>query len=417
MKQSLSVLSSILCGMVLFAGVLAAEPENVGPAKLSVQARAEYTDNRDSSPDKESTFDFYLGPRLDAFSRTERTLLDFYYAPSYRHRTDPNENEDKNQWHHDLGAVLDHGVSPRLKLRLEENFNVTDDPTLQKDELNIRRDASFTANRVLVGAKYLLNEERSNVGLSVRHRLKNFDSDDGIQYVDEQLLDAGLTFWHMLERSLGLRLQAGMFAAMYDDVEPANRDFTSAYGGVGLEKIFSPQVRVGVDVGGTVLEYDSSSLDSETSPFVNAFVTVTPDPRVRVKLTGAHSLLNSEIYPFASRKNTDMVADVEYDATAQVSVGFTGTYRIEEYDVDSVPPETLADIRSGRLVLNQWAREFFLTGQSSGDENTLIAQARLVYRLDDKTRLTLVQRYEDVDSDVSTTFKRNSSSVSLLREF
>lgn len=405
MSKVVRLLTVILCGVFLVETMaLAVGPDS--PVKLSVDLIGEYTDNRDSTVEEESNVDISLQPRVDAVFDREGMILNFYYAPAYRYRTDPAENasgqeiQNDTELFHDLGINVDHKLTPRVKARLSERLNYTDDPSIQEGGATLRRDSSYLLNTVSAGATCEFTR-KSWLDLMGYNIIKRYDDDLAAAESDEDSASVDLTLWNQISRNLSVLAVANVGSQDYDN-SSIDRGYSSVSGGVGLESIFSPNLRGGVRVGWITLDYNDSALDSGDAPFVSLSVQAATIPSTRIAAAVTYGIEDSDAYPFSSQEKTDISTKVEWDAVKDLTFTVSGVYRVGDYDSDSAPTAATSD---------DFAYE------QSGEETTVIATAEAAYKIGANSSIKFVQSFEDVDSDVSTSFNRNASKLVLSRQF
>lgn len=371
--------------------------EPVDTVQFSVSLQGDYLDNRDTSEaDKESTFDFYVRPRLDLVGNWERSMADLYYAPALRYRTDPSDLQNDSELYHDLGLLLRHDLNPSLRLRLSENFNFTDDPSVSQDGDTLRRSDSFFLNRVAGGATYQFNP-RTDADVSAFYSIKRYDEELVADESDEDRLGGDVAARRQVTRNLTALAMVGMRDYDFESAV-ADRGSTVLMAGVGLDDVLSPNLRLGARAGWQTADYGDSTIDSEDLPYLNAHVLGAPGGgRTRLRGEATYQLRDSDVYPFVTQEATDFYGGVEYDVTELVTLGLNGTYRISQYDEDTIP--------AGAPRVE------------GGDETTILARAQVSLELSDNTLLSLEQRYEDVSSDVDTSYDANTTSIMLTQKF
>lgn len=401
MMKLRTLLAFALCATYLFGIHDAAAMGEGDPVKLSITAAAEYTDNRDSSPAEEENTDLFLTPRIDAILHGERLMLDFYYMPSYRYRSDPSDIQNDTELHHDLGINLTHNVSPKVKLRANERFNITDDPAIVEEGTTLRRDSSYAMNRAELGMTVGVTR-RGHIDVSGHHRIKMYDEGIVADESDEERLQAKGRLWNQLGPTLGIMVMGEYMVQDYDSARGLERGFDAIYAGVGVEKILGKALRGQVSVGWSELEYEDSALGSDSAPYVQALIKLSPHDRAELAVTVSYMLRDSDVYPYTSQEYTSLGADLKWAASKQWVLNGGLTYRLGEYDVDSAPVTT-TDATYVRPV--------------GGDEETVVGHVGVTFVINSKTSLGLRQLYEDVDSDVSTTFTRNATRLGLSKVF
>lgn len=399
MTRIVKVLMLVVSAVLLVKAMALVATAAEGPVKFSVDVGAEYTDNRDSSEDAVSGFDMSLKPRVDMTLNWEESFLDLYYAPCYTYRTRPNDTQNDTELFHDLGVNIKYTPTPRIATRLLEKFSYTDDPAVDEGGTTLRRDSSYLLNSAEAGASYILSR-RSNLDLCGRHSIKRYDEAVVAAVQDEDSASAGLTMMYQVAKSVAMLAMADVGSQGYET--GFDRGFDSVSGGLGLESILSKNLRGSLRLGWKGVEYDDSALDSESAPYADLSVEVKTIPSTRITAGVGYTLKGADVYPYSSQKNTDVRGRLEWDAVANLTFAASGTYRVGEYDFDSVSVFAPADA---------------YYDEQSGEEQAIIATAEAAYKIGVNTSIKFVQMYEDVDSDVSTSFTRNSSNLVLSRQF
>ena len=416
MKKVMALLMTVQCS-VLLAATDNETPQDTRanqPIKFSVTAGAGYTDNRDGLPKKESNVDFYITPMLALDLKWEETMLELSYAPSFRYRNSPSEFQNKSQLYHDFAANFKHKLSPSLEFRLIDNFNVTDDPSVQENGSTLRRDYSFTLNQTEVGAKYDISR-LSNIDVLARYMFKRYDDTAARTESDENRTDAGITFWHQPIKHLALTAAANYSQYGYEKYLNTDRGFDSTLLGVGLEEVVSSDFRVGVKGGMQNVKYADKSMGSDSSPYGTVFAKVSTVPSTHITASVSKMVRESFIFPFASQDMTDFSVRLDWIAPApEFMFALTGSYRVGDYAADTIPDALKSQYATDPL-LKDYVSSYNL--KESGKENTYAISGEVAYQISLGTTIKFVQSYENVDSDVRWSFNRNSSNIMLTREF
>lgn len=398
--------------------VLAAEPSPVAateavqaqpnpeagtePVQLGLSLRGDYTDNRDATEsDKESTFDFYVTPRIDVFADTDRSTLAFFYEPSLRYRENPSDIQNDVELLHNLGVNAYHAMSDQTKLRLLELFNYQDDPSIDSDGSPVRDNRTYYLNRLEAGVRHDFSTLTSG-DVFGRYTLKRYEDDEASEESDEDRVEGHGLLRRQLSRNMAIRAGGGISLYGYDSAVGIDRDFDVLLGSLGLDKAFSPQVRGGLDVGAQAVEYSDDTIDSEVFPYARADITISPTPAFRLRGVLGHGVRESDVYPFASQEYTEFNGGAEVDASKIVTLGLNTTYRVSTYDETERPAGAPAPLPGA---------------SDSGDETTTVVSGNVAWALRDAARLLARQTYEDVDSDVEDSYQKNTTSVELHLDF
>ncbi len=374
---------------------------------ISVDAGAEYSDNRDASEtDKESNFDLYVRPTIGLMLQPQGGLMiDFYYAPYLRYRTNPSIIQNDSDLFHDLGVVLNYELLDKLDLLVDEHFNYTDDPAVSKTGTIIRRDSSFKANDLSGRMLYEISK-KSNVELNARSYMKMYDESEVAKQSDEDNMKFGAAYWFSLYKYLGAVVLADVSDYNYSDQTSFDRSMTATSAGVGFEAFVNKNLRGGLRVGMQELEYASDLMEGDNSPFVSLGVVSQDSRKNRLSGSVVFQTRNADVYPYASQEAVDFNLKWELQPTEIFSLGLIGQYHLGQYSADKIPVG---------YEINQY---FIDTGYPrGGDEKVLMAGVELAYHLKNKMKMSIMPRIEKVDSDVSTSYDRNSINVFVSKPF
>ena len=410
MRTGLRLMTAALFGVIVFGarGVLAIGDGD--PVKLSIDVASEYTDNRDAVSDSlaEENVDFFLTPRLEALFRAvkDRTVLSLYYAPSYRYRTEPSDIQNDTELQHSLGVEFKHRIVERWSMRAHEQFFLTDDPAIIEGGTTLRRDCSFTANRAELETG-LRVAPLTDLSLLGRHYIKMYEEDLVAEESDEESVDGRLRLWVAFAEQFGMLVDVKAEQWTYDSARGLERGFTAISAGLGLEKLIGAALRSSLSAGWKTLSYDDSALGDESAPYAQVMLQVTPaSGQMRVTASGTYMLRDSDVYPFASQQYTGLGLDLEWKPVSRWTLGLGGEYRLGDYDAKMAPVEH-TDPTYVRPV--------------SGQEETLMGNARVAFNFDEKTKLQLVQSLEDVQTDLdprySWDYTRNATRLTFSRQF
>jgi hypothetical protein len=403
MRSAIKMVSGLVLSVMWFSfGVQAEETTALEPLKVSLTLRADYTDNRDSLPDglDEETWDFYIKPRVDWFMDWERSYLDLFYAPSVRYRTDESDTQNEEEWHQDAGLRIEHSTSPGTVLRLDEKFDFTDDPSVSQDSAVVRRSGSYILNRAEVGATHMLSENWTG-DLAARHMTKQYDENDVADDSDEDRIDGIIKTIFQATPTMSTYGTVMYSDYSFEDSRGLDRDFSSVLVALGVEQTINPQLSVGASLGVQSQDYDDADIEVDEVPYAAVWAQARTIPTTRIRGEVSHGLRDSDVYPFASQEYTEVKASIEWDVLPRVMLGVTGLYRNSDYD-DAAPGTAAA----GDFV-----------GITDGEEDKIIAQGEIAYKFNERNRLSLVQRYEDVDSDVAWDYTKNTTRILYGRSF
>lgn len=405
MAKAVCAITFCLCVLGWTSSATAAEVTVLDPIRFSLEIRGERTDNRDAvANDKSGNVDFFIKPRIDALFNWDRTVLDFYYIPVFRWRSDPAPMQDKNELNHEAGVLWRHELSPRVKLRANDRFYRTDDPESEEDGWTRRRDFSYIRNRAGAGMNIEL-DRLTQLDVSGRHMMKRYEESGVANEADEDLAAGELMLWRQVQRTLAVYGWAEYSSFGYGANPVIDRDFDAHIGAVGIQKNLAGDMRLGARIGWQGVSYSDDRLGSDTSPFLLANVKGRTGGDARYELSVTHKIRNADVYPFASQEHTDFTASVSKQTTPTVTVGITGSYQVGRYEAGTLPGD-VQELLEGRTL-----------SRLDGNETRIVVEAEMAYAVSDRTTVKFVQRYEDLDSDVSVSFTKNTSAVALVQRF
>ncbi len=380
----LSTISGVFCLVMVFEGA-AQQVQEGRPLKLSVNVLATATDNRDATAtDKTDNIDIYLRPRASYNVGTEAMLLDFFYEPGLRYRSEPGDDEDQTDFQHLLGINLRYSASERLRLRFSNRLSVSDDPAIIERGSVVRGNQGHVLNQARAGLNYDLFRY-SNLDLQLMNSIRRYDDDDVATRSDVD--ETGFRVQHRRSLTPTLRtLISGEYRMYtYNDDLLLDRDFESFVAAGGLENAFSENTVGSIIAGWQTRDYDDSVFDSEGKPYVRAEISGLLNPDLRVGAVAGFGLRDSDAFPYASQEYKDFRGFADIFVTPSVLLRLAATYRLSTYE---------------QLGL-------FLPG---GDETTLIGDVEIVFNMTESVAFMTGLRVEDVDSDagVGASYTKNT---------
>lgn len=407
------LVSLVVCGCVVVGSSLAQSAGERGdPVKFSVAADVLGTDNRDSSSTEESNFDFFIRPRIDIISDTERTIFDFYYEPSLRQRSNPASDQDESSFYHDLGLNLKHLLTPATVVNLSDHYLFTDDPSADPEGITLRRDSNYQINRAS-GDISVEMSELTMMQVGGGHMMRKYKEDDVAREADEEMMNGNVMLARSLAETLSIFVTGGGTSVDYGSDGNSDRGYTSINGGVGVNRVFSQFAKGSAGAGLTSLEYDDDNISSDSSPYFDASLEVSTAAKTKLVVSGRYSLRDSDVFPYSSQKSTELYSRLEWKSTESLTLAAWGQYRLGEYDGANIPSQVLRDagVSSASQYMSLRGRD------ATGDDTTIVIGAEAAYSIDENTSIRLAQSYEDVTSDVDTSFTRNSTRLVLKRTF
>ena len=399
--KSLNQFMCVMVALTVCVGPLAAEESQGDRVRFSVNARTDYTDNRDAwESTEDSNADFYLRPRVDVLFETESTLFDIYYAPALRYRTNPSENQNDLEVQQDLGLTVKYRPTRRLSLHLNEKFDLTDDPSVTEGGSTVRGDRSYVANTLRTGADYMVTR-KSEIDVYVQNSIRRYDDDDMAARWDEDRTDVGSEFIRHLSKNVQISIEGRYSMYDYESVGGVVRDFDSALLAAGAEKTLSRRVTLGGQIGAQAQAYDDDEIDGSTNPFFRLYLRGNTTPALRLTGSLSHAVRDADAYPFAPQEYSEVRGIVDWDTTSHITLTFSGAYSMSRYEE----------------VLPSAAELVELYGEPDGDETSINVYGQIAYKVNDYLTVLLRQRYQDVDSDVWVSYTKNTATLEVTTYF
>lgn len=324
--------------------------------------------------------------------RFEQSFIGLRWRPTFVWWDD--READDTDFHNDLDLILAHTFSPRLSISVKDTLRIAE----QADEIDrgtaVRERDDYLYNIADAQLSYLA-APGTRVEVGGRHTMLDYDRDDAETEREQyEIVAAGLSLRHELARHTTVAGELRVEDADYDLVD---RGSASQYAGVGLEHTFSPALLGSVRAGGQNKEFNDDAIDDETSPYVDASVTVLASPAARLSAGAGYSLFESAVYPYANQERTVMYLSATYDVTARLSLYLAGSYQLGAYDADQTIATTEpvgVDDQGNPIAVKD------------GDEVVTQLSARGSWKINRNNWLELGWQYLNLDSDLRSEFDR-----------
>lgn len=381
----------------------AVKPAENKPVIFGVELRGDFTDNRDdTTTDKESTFDLFIQPSLDAILDWPTAVLTLTYAPSYRFRSNPADTQNETALFHHLVADLKWSPSNIARVGIKDTFDVIDDPSIQKNGETVRDDTSYVMNTTEAMANYRVSR-LTEFHVDGQYSTKSYKEKEYADTSNESDVGGSLAILRQVQRTLAVVAVVKYTQYSYEKTLGFDRGFSVMAGGLGIENMVGKELLAGVKGGYSAASYNDSELGDMNSPFVDAYLKYTPGSKIRVVGDVQHAISASTVYPYASQKATVLNLSTEWDADVKFTVGAVVYYAMGKYEVDTVSEEL---IDSGDY-----------TNLKDGNQDVIGASAKVIYKFDKDTSVKLAQSFEKLDSDVRDGYDKNTTSLSLIMKF
>lgn len=406
-SKSVSALPALLVGAGLASTAFAAEPSVIG---ASVTVGVKQSDNRDliDKGKKEDQLSWYVAPAVSVRKEIADLLhLTAVYSPVYTHYEDCRPGQDENRWEHTLRFGLDYSFTPITTLSIKENYWWRD----QKDtfygdsyEYDSARDAGpsndYYQNRLEGSLKQALSENGDYVKVGGRWRVKRYDEKVYSENNDEDEWGARAEYMHVYSATFAY----GLFADYtgWDRESAADMDLGVDYLTVGVQATLDlsgdqNHLLYG-SVGYNHIWYEADEMDDQD---------LFGDSKLELRLfqqTATHVFAGvrygrdySNIFPFSSQEDLAGYASVRqyFGQERRFSVGASVELRTRTYDVD----DDLNPAAAAYVDANAGKKEF--------DRDSVYVRLSAKYAITDHFGVGAFYTYEDVDSDVGSSFKEN----------
>ena len=394
-----AVLMGLVIGMVVQSPAFS--QEKVGtPLRFSISTHADFTDNRDSVEfNKTDNTDIFLSPRIDYIYNGSGSHIDLFYIPSIRYRTDAGDTGDDTTWQHDFGLKASHAVTERTRLRFYEKYDYNDDSAIESGGAIIRGNHTYSENTIEGGLNIDIYRY-SNLDFLLRNNLMRFDDDAVARTSDEDISSFDASYRHQLNQTL--RWVLGATYSMYSYDSSLSRDFNSILGKTGLENAFTPNTFGVLIVGWQNSDFDDNTIESADEPYVLASIECRTGADLNIGATVGHGLRDTDAFPFSVQTYSEFRGFADFNITPKLVLRGSGTYRLSEYDKESIPAGVTTD---------------GFIGADGGDVVTLVGDILLDCNVKENISVYAGYRYENVDSDVGQTYSKNIARVGASLSF
>lgn len=400
--------------------------------RLSLTVFAEYGDNRDSVPDhysenvderyrykKEDDTKYGVQPTIAYNGRlTDVHSYKLSYSPIYHYWTNPRVGKDRSEFSHLAYAEFKWAADTRNQFILRDNFKYVlndrwtlDDEAVERtpvtDKKHVDHEQEHYDNTVHAGWKHMVSS-RAFIDLDSFWNTIRYCDDELADNNDEDKVGATLK----LQRATSAQFQYGLYFRFltWDDqdtvwtsedgryktqkVERGIQTYT-----VGLTTTYRWDERLSFNAayGWEWVDYETGSIDDRDFPGdLTLSATYALTLRTRGIFGFRYYVSEAWVYPYASQDLFSFYATLKHSFTHRLSGSVRAEYKIAEYDLKYVP--------------DQARNETFLR-KHDGEKKDLYFELALNYRWNQAFNVNVAYGYEDVDSEVSTSYHENSFRV------
>lgn len=358
-----------------------------GPWFFSTRLGGQFSDNRDGlENNKESNLDLFIEPRADYRLRDgDRTMLNLAVLPMLKWHSNPREEADgapqnDTELFGTAAVELRHQLSPRVGIAISDALTYNDDPEI-KNGANVRRSDNHVYN--LLGAAIDAGlTETVYAGLDGQYALKRY-SDSVVAADEDEDIYSGDAYLKV-KTGAGYTLKGLLSASDFNNDSTTRSRGSQVIGaGVGVERVFSPDLTGKIKAGYQHGEYDDETVDSIDTPNGAAELTLRAASSTRFRVGGSYGLYAPYVRPYSIQKLTALNAAVDHDVLPnRLTVTLSGQYGSGKYEKEG------EDLAGGN-------DDMYLVGVSAN------------YRINRTFSLQGGYSYENWDSDVRESFGRN----------
>lgn len=443
-KTALSASSALIVCIALASIAMGQDEVRPSAIGLSMTVGVKQTDNRDATPDhylvkdvrveKESDTEFWFTPTISFFHELEgryRTRLS--YSPSYIMYDNPREGGTDNEWSHAARADLDLYIGGRTEVNFSDNYwwsgakdwHYGDDYVFAPDELETRND-DYYKNDFVVSVKRTLAAD-DYIRVSGKYNIKRYDDDTLALYGDE---DEYVFFIELMRRE-GRHLSYGLYSE-YTAFDRNNGDSAEAIGGEGTPGVIDVGVQYinsGIQIAYDFLgnrnyilsartgynfmwyEADGISDDSMLGDSVVELLLFQQE-RTSGKIGMKYGKEYANVFPYSSQKNTTLYGSVSrvLGKNNKLRVGATLEYRTRTYDLADMDPDA-----EGYGFYQERLARIGDEGDGKRDSTWLMLNAS--YKWTSNFSTSVFYSYENVDSDVDSSYTENTIGVNATYKF
>ncbi len=289
----------------------------------------------------------------------EKGFISLRYQPTFTYWDNRPDQEDV---HHEMDGLISYYFMPRLSLSIKDTLRRSELPEVIDDqEVVVRQNNDYFYNSVNGSLSYWMGV-KNNIRLSVRNVILQYDEEETADDNDYTLNVGGFDFLRNISKEtvVGLNLRYETIDYPGDAAEVADSSgnvFVDAGGDRGSSSLnigatvnheFSPNLISSCMFGYTRKEFEAANTDSREEPSLRATVTYLPSPATRMSIAAAHSLYESDVYPYANQVRTSLSLSFAHDFSERLSWYTSGTVVLGDYDKsDTTETVDEDDIKDG----------------------------------------------------------------------
>ena len=393
--------------------------------KFSIQAFVERDDNRDgvgSNYEHEDNVGRYryrktswtkygIGPGIHFYKDYKRGSLKLEYTPIYQWWQNPRVGRRRSEWTHFAYGEIKFNSGERTEFYVRDSFKYIDDPNIymggdepefDPENKHLREEDSHYDNRLSASMQYRLSQ-RLYSRLSGYWRVRRYDDDYLSTVGDED--DWGVSLYTYRQQTALFSYGVNLAYTNYDrdnihDLEMGLETYSIGIGGsYKANKYVDLKANFGYE---RAVHEDSEISDRNYPTETKVEAHITPNLKSRVVLGVKLDVDEGYVFPYVSQERLAFYSMLTYRHTQRISTTWRLDYRYCDYKVKYSSPS---------------APEEAFYRKRDGSREELFMRAGINYRLDNALTLSAYYSYEDIDSKVTTSYKRNTIGARVKYEF
>jgi len=430
------------CLVGMCVGVAAANPPpTIG---LSMTVGVKHSDNRDSIPSgylvndevikKESQSEIWFRPTISLNHSIEgKYRLSFSYSPSYTYFDNPREGGTESEWSHAVRGLAEYHMSPRTTLTVSDNYwwsgakdwHYGEDYEFDPNETQTRND-DYYKNNLSLAIRHQFSDS-SWARATGRWNIKRYEEQFIADYGDE---DEYVLLVELMRRH-GRRLSYGIYSE-YTAFDRNNGEAARPIGGsetpgridtgvqylntgvqVAYDFFGDRSVVVSARTGYNYMWYEADGIEDDDKIGDSVVeLLLFQQARTSGKIGLKYGKEYGNVFPYSSQENTTLFASLSRVVGRQnkLRVGADVEYRTREYELAKVDPD--AEIYG---YYAQWIERRGHDGSAKRDSTFLRLHAS--YRWTEDFSTSVFYSYEDIDSQVDTSYTENTVGINATYRF
>ena len=442
-QMRVPVAVSIMVGLVL-ASVTIAESMQPPLIGLSLTVGVKHTDNRDTVPSGYLVDGEYIKKRSQAEMWIRPTIylnrfvdgkyrVNLSYGPSYTYFDNPRDGGTKNEWSHSARGLFEFDIGPRTQISISDNFwwsgekdwHYGQDYVFSPDERDTRND-DYYRNELAASIKRDIASDNW-ARITGRWKIKRYDESRLADYGDE---DEYVLLAELMRR-YGRHLSFGVYSE-YTAFDRSNGSSPDAFGGsssvgeidtgvqyinTGIQAAYdlfgNKNVVLSARTGYNYIWYKANDIKSDDmlGDSVVELLLFQQD-RTSGRIGLKYGMEYGNVFPYSSQDNTTVFASVSQLLGRQnkLRIGADVEYRRRKYELIKIDPEA-----EGYGYYAQWRENRGYAGDAYRDSTYVRLHATYKWTADLST--SLFYSYEDVSSEVDTSYTENTVGVNATYRF